>query len=236
MICPQCRAEYRQGFTRCADCDINLVYEPPAAANGVGVSGEASAQAENSDDPFCAFWQGDDARLHADLCSILDDAGIPHKTVRRRDHLFNLSNYTALQIGVPFSLFEEAETAVKDAFDLDPSIPGAVQNLNAPLLLSESSGGIRKLPSTLTAPSDENIPGPPTDGNPSDWQSETATVEVWSGDDTSLCDMLVASLRENQIFVRRDNPKLKQSLFVIAADEDHAREIVREIVEGASAE
>jgi hypothetical protein len=25
MICPECRAEYRSGFTRCADCDIPLV-------------------------------------------------------------------------------------------------------------------------------------------------------------------------------------------------------------------
>lgn len=25
MICPECRAEYRQGFTRCADCDVELV-------------------------------------------------------------------------------------------------------------------------------------------------------------------------------------------------------------------
>jgi hypothetical protein len=24
MICPQCKAEYRQGFTRCADCDVEL--------------------------------------------------------------------------------------------------------------------------------------------------------------------------------------------------------------------
>jgi len=25
MFCPQCKAEYRQGFTRCADCDVELV-------------------------------------------------------------------------------------------------------------------------------------------------------------------------------------------------------------------
>ena len=31
MFCPHCKAEYRQGFTRCADCDIDLVYELPHA-------------------------------------------------------------------------------------------------------------------------------------------------------------------------------------------------------------
>lgn len=25
MLCPQCKAEYRQGFTRCSDCDVELV-------------------------------------------------------------------------------------------------------------------------------------------------------------------------------------------------------------------
>jgi len=25
MYCPQCKAEYRQGFTRCSDCDVELV-------------------------------------------------------------------------------------------------------------------------------------------------------------------------------------------------------------------
>lgn len=29
--CPQCGAEYRQGFSRCFDCDVELVDEPPAA-------------------------------------------------------------------------------------------------------------------------------------------------------------------------------------------------------------
>jgi hypothetical protein len=29
VICPQCGAEYRDGFTRCADCDVDLVAPPP---------------------------------------------------------------------------------------------------------------------------------------------------------------------------------------------------------------
>src|SRR5215212_10340674 len=29
MICPQCGSEYREGFTRCADCDVELVVPPP---------------------------------------------------------------------------------------------------------------------------------------------------------------------------------------------------------------
>ena len=29
MFCPKCRAEYRQGFYTCSDCNIKLVYELP---------------------------------------------------------------------------------------------------------------------------------------------------------------------------------------------------------------
>ena len=29
MWCPSCGAEYRPGFTRCPDCDVDLVAEPP---------------------------------------------------------------------------------------------------------------------------------------------------------------------------------------------------------------
>ena len=29
MYCPSCKAEYRPGFTVCADCDVELVYELP---------------------------------------------------------------------------------------------------------------------------------------------------------------------------------------------------------------
>ena len=32
MICPECETEYREGFTRCSDCDVDLVVELEAPA------------------------------------------------------------------------------------------------------------------------------------------------------------------------------------------------------------
>jgi len=34
MFCPECRAEYRPGFSHCADCDVDLVQELPVELSG----------------------------------------------------------------------------------------------------------------------------------------------------------------------------------------------------------
>jgi len=36
MYCPSCGAEYREGFTRCYDCDVDLVSEPPKRVADAG--------------------------------------------------------------------------------------------------------------------------------------------------------------------------------------------------------
>lgn len=37
MYCPHCKSEYRQGFSRCADCGVDLAYgRPPETEDQVG--------------------------------------------------------------------------------------------------------------------------------------------------------------------------------------------------------
>lgn len=240
MFCPQCGVEYRPGFTRCNDCDVDLVHELPLARTESSEARQDRSSAENEEDPFCSFWQGDDSRLHAELCSVLDEAGIPHKTIRRQDHLFHLNNYPGFQIGVPFSLFEKAEAAVKDAYEMDGANADAMQSVSFPALMPDRSRAIRKLPESLTPSVEENIPGPPQAGGELDedaeFHLEGGGTEIWSGADRSLNDMLVASLRENKIPVRREGSRQQESLLVRSQDEWQAREIVREVVEGVPPE
>jgi hypothetical protein len=33
MICPNCESEYREGFTRCSECNVDLI--DPESANGI---------------------------------------------------------------------------------------------------------------------------------------------------------------------------------------------------------
>ena len=227
MFCPQCNAEYRPGFTRCADCEVDLVNEPPQYA----LAGQAPADpGDPNEDPFCSFWKGEDARVHAELCEVLEEAGIPHKTVFRRDHLFNLSNLPGYQVGVPFSLFEKAEKAVQEAFGTEDAEER--ETLNTPRLFESARETIRKLPSTLTPSSEENIPGPPTAGEEAEWYAEDATASVWSTETGEPSDFLVAALHENGINCRVDQQGTRAKLYVLPDDAAHAREIVREVVEG----
>jgi hypothetical protein len=56
MFCPECKAEYRQGFTRCADCEVDLVETEQDArrsrrAADEAVSGDLAVQVWHGADP-----------------------------------------------------------------------------------------------------------------------------------------------------------------------------------------
>jgi hypothetical protein len=237
----------------CADCDVPLVAQLPTPPSG------SADSAEPGEDPFCAFWKGDDPRIHAELCELLDEQGIPRKTVRRADHLFNLNSRSAFQIGIPFSFFEKAEAAIKEAYGSEEETP------TAPVLLPDGSEhvieagilsglfdfakgyakgvqGSAASPTSLQTESPEENPHLEddedfrSDWNPTLWYPEDATVEVWRGDQPELGEMIAASLQENQIHSRRDSLKGRCTLFVLPDDDARAREIVREIIEAAPPE
>jgi hypothetical protein len=256
MYCPQCKAEYRPGFTRCADCDVDLVYEPPASASG---SSETGRRGENPDDPFCSFWRGDDPRIHAELCELLNGEGIPHKTIRREDHLFNLNTKSAFEIGIPFSQFEKAEAAIKDAYDTEE------EQQDPALLLPYAEGyapGVRGVfpwrpladgfvgaaicgeeeRESAAAAAPEEPDADEQSGNilsgrdPRNWNPEEATVQVWLGEQSYPGEMIEMALRENQIHARFEKGNGRNAIYVLPEDEIRAREIVKEVVEGVPPE
>jgi hypothetical protein len=259
MYCPQCKAEYRQGFTRCADCDVELVHGPPPAAHGLGTIGEEGSHAEDSEDPFCSFWRGDDPRIHAELCELLNEEGIPHKTVRREDHLFNLNTRSGFEIGIPFSQFERAEAAIKDAYGVEeekkdaarllPYGRGYVAELGDAFPWQPSQKGFARAGdgqdgepenATVSAPEELDMGVPSEtrrpDWDPTDWNPEEATLRVWSNEQSYPGEIIEMALRENQIHSRFEKVGGSNTIFVLPEDEIRARAIVREIVEGAAPE
>ncbi|HKQ62853.1 MAG TPA: hypothetical protein VJS92_16290 [Candidatus Polarisedimenticolaceae bacterium] len=65
MICPQCRSEYRAGFTQCATCGTDLVHElstPQVLPAPPRPTGVAPARAAGPLLDFCGFLSLDEAR------------------------------------------------------------------------------------------------------------------------------------------------------------------------------
>lgn len=73
MLCPQCRAEYRPGFTHCLDCDLDLV----AASSTAVVATEAWENAAIAGNYAKQLWQGGDPHFYLALLSSLWTYGIP---------------------------------------------------------------------------------------------------------------------------------------------------------------
>jgi hypothetical protein len=98
---------------------------------------------------------------------------------------------------------------------------------------SEEDQAIMELPARDDLPVEE-VHG---DWNPKNWYPEDATLEVWGGNPEDKGFVVEMSLKENRInyHVVMESNELKR-LFVMPEDEARAREIVREIVEGAPPE
>ncbi len=234
---------------------MELVNELPAGA--LVAPEPAAAPGDPDEDPFCSFWSGDDPRVHAELCELLGKESIPHKTIRREDHLFRIARYAAFQIGIPFSQFEKAEAIVKEAYGsaAEPEdtalTPYEKQRVGssktiAPWLPASRgfawSGGQKTEDTPPAEPvavrsAAGNDPEPlRSEWDPGDWYPEDATLEIWEGGQAEMGELLAASLGENQIHSRVAESRGAFRLFVLAGDGTRAREIVREVVEGVPPE
>ena len=264
MICLQCKAEYRRGFTVCADCDLSLVESTELATRSVvddapedGADYErvAGTPGDPNSDPFCSFWKGTDLRVCTEICTVLDEAAIPHKTIRRQDHLFNLSQQSPYQIGVPASLYEKAELAIKEAFGTDDDggepLPRLIEQnresfdrlVNQPLKEKLKQRPEEEVPGffeSLLAPkgwerkpdeSGDEMQGIPA-ADEGEWHPEDATSLAWDGEPAEAREIIEMALKENDIWMRWEIQDEKPRLFVLPEDVEPAKEIVREIVEG----
>ena len=189
-----------------------------------------------NEDPFCSFWVGNDDRVLSELQTVLDEAQIPHKTVRREDWLLNRLDHARLSLGVPASMYERAEQVVGDAFSSQPLLR------DADGLIPESLQ--KKLDFNQDEPSMElpDFEFQPERGKSTssdllgEWFPEDATRQVWNGDDPNVKDMIEMSLQENEIHSRWETQGKQFAAFVLPESEERAREIIREIVESTPME
>jgi hypothetical protein len=179
MFCPKRKVEYRPGFTRCADCDTDLVDVLPEKDSPSG-------------ETLITLWECADETECVDVCQGLRSAGIPYDVEQ-----------------IPY------ETRIQMRVDWHYRVLISRQALErAKTLVVDTQRRDRYLQR---------------------WLPEDAAVWSQNGDD--LSSAVANSLDANYIHSRCDSDRSGiKKVFVPPEDEISAREIVREIVEGAPPE
>ena len=209
MYCPQCKAEYRQGFTRCADCDMDLVDTLPQ-------------EPENADQANRIIWMGDNQETCVALCVQLKDAGIRYQvTEGMKSRNARMTVTWKYELAVP----AEDEKKAKELLEL----PETVVEESSELTEEDEDQALMEWPE-----GDESTPGTVRKGSfyLGPWYPEEATVEVWTETPTFKSDLIEMSLKENEIRARIEVQEDGfKKVCVLPEDEAAAREIVREILE-----
>jgi hypothetical protein len=166
---------------------------------------------------FVLLWAGENPALHADLLEQLQAMDIPFSDKTLGDD-------------------EVAPTADPLPIDWKPRFGFEVTVHSSDL--AAAKGVLEKLldaePADLEIPAQDEARSeePPlvvtTEKHPA--------VEVWSGSDDRIAQFLTAVMQENEIPIHLENPGDQTRISVSAANEKRAREIVREVVEGAPPE
>lgn len=262
MFCPNCKTEYRDGFTQCSDCGAALVEsldDAPRAADGLS---------RQSDDVPELFWSGHDRRAYQEFCTALKAANIRFMDQPRPRFIYN-SVHPPLEIWtskldhdavlkVHQTVTGETDEELKGTESLsdlqqtrrstpnpyhDPSKPTRASKVFG-TLDSENAEAVSSTESPHEAEDDSDTWGDrPTDYFSSDspdnifvgeFFEEDATSNVYEGE-IELAESVKVCLREVGIPCAVDEPEDPSGsakVRVLPEHEARAKEIVREVIEG----
>jgi hypothetical protein len=211
MLCPNCKTEYRDGFTRCSDCGAQLVEKLAAPV--------PTNRPQAADGPEL-LWTGTELPVSGAITTALDKAGIPYHTRTRDVGLLPGLSQPVYAIFIPARHHGVAHSVLADAlreFEEGPSLPD--ENVAEAESATESQEG------------DDATP----DDIPENYDPNEATAEVWSGEEADIKNMLIASLHENGIGCKLAGED-RFTILVMPASAQRASEIVREVIEASPLE
>ena len=160
------------------------------------------------------LWAGEDPAVHTSLVESLDAVGIPYKDLRLGD---DQVAPTADPLPIDWKPRFGFELAV-----LSGDLPAARQILEK--ILGEEPQDL-EIPAQGGAASPEPALTGTTELNP--------TLEVWAGEDDRIAQFLTSAMQENEIPIHLESLGNQTRIYVSSANEARAREIVREVTEGA---
>ena len=220
MFCPDCGAEYRPGFTRCFDCDVALVEcledtEIHSNRPKLDLAGTPEL-----------LWAGTDTQTRDEIIDPLETANISHHT--RTDKVGSLPGWSR-QVYAIFTRSRDHRAASAA--------------LEAAASTRETAAG----DSDEEAPPHSNAPSPvspenedefdasdlPPDYVPDDFDPEEATVEVWTGRDTTTRENLITCLGNIGIGSATDDSAGQLRIRVTPASQKRAQEMIRQVIEAS---
>jgi hypothetical protein len=242
MFCPICKTEYRPGFTKCADCGVALVDHLPAG----GPPGDEDAPRDSEGREL--LWSGLSAKLYEAIRDALDDAGIAHTDVEKEFGVLPTFEQSAQLIWIDPRDRDAARSILREVLDRPEAAEQHEEQLASDAgrmnLFGLRRRGYNVPPRADNAPApadDEELAEYDTDSElpddaPENFDPEDATSQVWTGEDMDIAQFLRDSLSGVGIGCVVSEDGGKGRVLVLPADEKRAREIVREVVEGAPPE
>jgi hypothetical protein len=214
MFCPVCKSEYRQGFTKCSDCGVDLVEHLPDDSGGSRSSDLAVA------------WRGSDPSAYSAALAALQDAEIPTQEIANHDQV-------AWGLAIPKPQYQilVRKMDLKAALEMVAPFGERAAWANARDIWkgrtqSKEGEGSSEMTDAIGS-ADTLAP----DDIASEINPKDATSEIWSGDDRKMAETFKVCLREVGINCVLTADGGRQRVLVLPAAESRAKEIIREIIE-----
>ncbi len=187
--------------------------------NAVSVIAAALQESESSEttDSVRVLWGGDDRDFFNQLCIALIDKGVDcykYEVDARHPSAFSRNPYEVSVRPEDFVPATEVLESVKD---------------DAALLDEDA-------PPPAHLPADAEPEDEVDDVSANDYDNDVRTAEVWSGDTEAQAETLKFCLREVGITCRFASAAGRTRLLVVPEQLDRAKEVIREVVEGAQSE
>ena len=212
MFCPQCKTEYRPGFTKCADCGVDLVTNLPPSAP------VTDQQLPANFDGLDFIWSTVSGALANRIHDALD-----------AEHIFNRVTDRDFRTGTGFSQGFYIWVKPKDSTSAQTILQRVLGKGASPVEIDVQSSNTAQSGDELPESQDSGDPVP--DDIADDPDPDDATAEVWSGDDADTADFIANSLRGVGVGCVIDDASGRRRVMVLPSAEKSAREVVREIVE-----
>jgi hypothetical protein len=238
MFCPVCRAEYRTGFTRCADCGVDLVASLSKQQDLAGANALASAETVE------VLWAGIDPRTCRTLSDALERADIEYDDEPLQSQLLPAMRGDMHEIRVRKADFAAANKVLADLWggNADEGETPSAALLKASATVNPfhfDHPVYNHVPDNEAAknePEPEEDDGQVPEDDLENFDPEAATVVVWTGEDAQMAVIFKECLSNVGIGCVVNEKNGSVMVLVMPAAEKRGREVVREIEEGTPME